>query len=287
MSSFHTSTPSLLTTADTDIMIQLNTLKEEQRNYEADERYLEAQMCIRKISELKQKLNNDKVSELKMKQSEETYIIESNYQAELTSFNDHWDSVIKNFLEKCGEQDTKLMQKHREIIQKEREKLEGSISKTYKPSVQLLNMIKCKEKAARTQKYLDAYSLLKSIEEMKQYENSRYLEQRQSKIDQQLETLELKLRKEAENLQKRQKSSLDELNKQKSVELSVVVKKYENVRRELENVQNIETNKKKGRHTTAAGRYDGNSTFRIQARSTSSSNAQRSQSISPSKRVIL
>ncbi|CAG9328812.1 unnamed protein product [Blepharisma stoltei] len=118
-------------------------------------------------------------------------------------------------------------------------------------------MIKCKEKAVKAQKYMEANSLLKQIEETKSFEQMKHLDVRQVKIEQQMIIFESKLHKEIENIKKRQKTGLDELSKQRNVEFDLANKKYENIRRELENVQKIETNKKKGKHTTAAGRWEG------------------------------
>ncbi|CAG9328813.1 unnamed protein product [Blepharisma stoltei] len=77
-----------------DLLLLINSLKEEQRAFEAEERYIEAQITAKKIVELKQKLKRDQVAELKSKQNEERETVEHSYQAEVAEFNSHWNKVI-------------------------------------------------------------------------------------------------------------------------------------------------------------------------------------------------
>ncbi|CAG9313792.1 unnamed protein product [Blepharisma stoltei] len=278
----HSTSQSLLTTTDSEIAIKINCLREEQKAFEAQERYIEAEMIIQKIAELKQKYKKEQVLELKSRQGEEKDMVENSYQRELAEFNLHWNSLIKEYIEKCNEQETKMMQKHREQCRAERERLEKCIPKNYKPSTQLLNLIKCKEKAVLAQKYIEADSLLRQIEEEKVYEHDRYLEARKNKIDQHMGNFEAKAEREAENLKKRLKTGLDELNKQKSREMSIIIKKYDNLRREIANAQSIEANNKE-RNSTAAVRNRGNLTFRMQNRSLTATPIR--LSLSPNKRM--
>ncbi|CAG9331236.1 unnamed protein product [Blepharisma stoltei] len=253
----HSHSPSQGSPGNNELSLLINSLKEEQKSFEAEERYVEAQITARKIVELKQKLQRDQVAELKAKQNEERDMVDQAYQTEVAEFNSHWNKVIQDYLERCKDQEEKTLQKHQIQAKEERERLESITPTAYKPSAQLLNMIKCKERAVQTQKYMEANGLLKQIEELKSYEQMKHLEIRQVKIEQQMIILENRLQKEIENIKKRQKTGLDELSKQRNIEFDLIGKKYENIRREMENIQKIETNKKKGKHTTAAGRYEG------------------------------
>ena len=145
--------------------------------------------------------------------------------------------------------------KHLKDINIEKERLENTLHMFFKPSAALLNMIKCKEKAVKVGKYADAQALRDQIEEAKTFEENRFAEQKKAAVDQGLSNFEQGYEKKLQNLQKRHQTGLDELEIQRIQENDVLLKKYDNLRRDMENTQQIMKNIHEGKHTTAAGRH--------------------------------
>ena len=137
-----------------------------------------------------------------------------------------------------------------------KEQLEGEIMVNFKPSPGLLNMIKCKEQAVKLEKYHEAQSLLVQIDQIKRDEEQRFFASKANTIDQHLANYSMTYDKKLQNMKKRQKTGLDELNMKRTEEHEILLKKYENLRRELENNYQIKVNIHEGKHTTSAGRHN-------------------------------
>ena len=125
----------------------------------------------------------------------------------------------------------------------------------FKPSPGLLNMIKCKEQAVKQEKYKEAQGLLVQIEQIKADEEHRHSELKRNTVEQHLANFNSNFEKKLQNLKKRQKTGLDELNLEKNEEYNVLIRKYDNLKRELTNNQQIMVNIHEGKHTTVAGRH--------------------------------
>ena len=240
--------------SDKSFYSSIKQLKDQQKQFEAQERFTEAEEIESKIQKLKEKQKKKEIYNLKSRQRSERQSIDSIFKKELKNFNHKWDESLKNCLKKFESQQEELLRKQSELYNSEKESLEKNAPSYFKPSGQLLNIIKCKEKAVVSKKYKDAQKLADEIEVAIEYEKKAFLEQRQAKIDKQLMIFQKKLDKEVEVLQKKQEVEILELKKLKDLERENMEKKVENICRELENAQNIQVNIAKGLHTTAAGR---------------------------------
>lgn len=89
MESSHSHSPSQISTSDNELILLINSMRQEQKAFEGEERYIEAQITAKKIQELKQKLKRDQVAELKVKQNEERDMIEHSFQTEVAEFNNN------------------------------------------------------------------------------------------------------------------------------------------------------------------------------------------------------
>jgi hypothetical protein len=234
---------------------EITALMSAKLDLEKKELYSEAHVVADKISQLKQKLKSQQINLLKSSHLTEREILENNFQNELSQFNKTWDGIIEAFMEKCKKELEEFKRKRREDTDEERERLQSTLHMFFKPSSALLNMIKCKEKAVKLGKYTDAQLLLNQIEEVKGHEEARFAEQKRTAVEQGLANFDQAYEKKLVNLNKRQQTGLNELELQRVGECDVLYKKFDNLRREMENTQQIRKNIHEGRHTTAAGRH--------------------------------
>lgn len=232
----------------------LQHLKDLQREYEMQEKYAEAERIENQIQKLKEKKRKKDIMKLKNRQRSERHSIDSIYKSESKNFNNRWENVLNSNLERFKDQEDELSKKHKKMYEEEKETLEKNAPCFFKPSAQLLNIIKCKEKAVTSKKYREAQKLANEIESALEIEKKMYIENRQAKIDKQLSIFQKKLDKELEVLRLKQEAELREINKQRCYERENMERKVENICRELENAQNIQINIAKGLHTTNAGR---------------------------------
>ena len=240
--------------SESSFELNLQHLKDLQKAYEAQEKYSEAEKIEEKIQKLKEKQRKKEVSKLKCKQRSERHSIDSIYRTELKQFNTKWEVSLKTCIDKFKVQEDELLNKHEFLYSTEKESLEKNAPCFFKPSGQLLNVIKGREKAVMAKKYKDAQILTDEIDKVLEYEKEHFNEKRQLKINKQLAILQKKLDKEVEVLRSKQETEFRELKKIRDFERENMEKKIENLCRGLENAQNIEVNIAKGLHTTNAGR---------------------------------
>ncbi|OMJ84407.1 hypothetical protein SteCoe_14481 [Stentor coeruleus] len=233
----------------------LISLEDEKNRLSSQEKYVEANQISKKIQDLKSQIHKQKLTQLKITHKEEKQLVEKSFSDELCSFEINWDSIISAFSEKCLKELNRSMIKHEKKMRILKEKLENEIMKNFIPSPCLLNMIKCKEQAVKQDKFVEAQGLFLQIEQLRNEEVFRYNENKKMTIEQHLANYNEKYEKKLQALKKRQRTRLDELNIQKQEEYKRIERKYENLKRDLENGQNIKINLHEGKHTTSAGRH--------------------------------
>lgn len=234
---------------------QISKLEQEKLKLEQQELYSEVDNLTRKISNLRIKLKKKQIDMLKSSHTNERDLLEKNFQSEFSTFNKNWDNILEAYYEKCQNELDEFTKKNQQDMIIERNRLETTLHMFFKPSAALLNMIKCKEKAVKAGKYADAQTLFNQIEEAKAFEENRFAETKRNAVEQGLVNFRQAYEKKIQNLKKRHQTGLNELEIQRIGENDVLMKKYENLRREMENTQQIMKNIHEGKHTTAAGRH--------------------------------
>lgn len=233
----------------------IDFLEKEKKLLKSQEKYVEANEISQKIQQLKLKQHQEKLQYLKSSYNSEKELMERSFLEEISTLEQSWGDSISSYIQKCDKEINASVTKHNKKLRKLKDKLENEIMNSFKPSPGLLNMIKCKEQAVKQEKYIEAQALLIQIEQIKGDEEFRHLDCRKLAIEQQICNFNANFDKKLQALKKRQNRVLDEMNLAKNEEFERVVKKFENLKRELENSQNIKINICEGRHTTSAGRH--------------------------------
>lgn len=234
---------------------KIKSKEDERQNLLKQDKYSDADAVSIEISRLQEKLKQRQLDHLIFAQSNERDMLEKQLSEETTAFNKTWDSLIEAYENKCETELQEFNKKNKEEFAIERQRLEKTLHMFFKPSSALLNMIKCKEKAVKAGKYADAQILHDQIEEARTFEESRFADQKKAAVDQGLSNFRQVYDKKLQSLKKRHQSGLNELEIQRSAEYDVVIKKYDNLRRDMENTHEIRRNIQMGKHTTAAGRH--------------------------------
>ena len=234
---------------------EISTLKSKLAALEQEENFGEAYQALRSINHMIQQSKVHKLRRLSTSQQERSQAVENNYKSTISQHNASWSEAIQKFSETCQEERNALLSQNRAKLEKLWHSLDEELPPGPKPSMALLHLIKCKEKAVRSKQYQEAEWLVESIKREKRKEAQAYQEQRNFKIKAAVTKLSKTLDYQVARLEARQKAAMNELLIQKNLESKRLDQKYNNIRKSLNTAQNIETNKVSGRHTTVAGRH--------------------------------
>jgi hypothetical protein len=181
--------------------------------------------------------------ELQSKQENERIELEDSHLLEYQEFVNSWEKRLNNHKKDASQQVFLMIEKQkREKIQL-LEKLEKQIPLNPKPSGELLNMIKIQEGLIKQQDYGEAHKVQQRINLLSRNENSTWDKERKRKIMQQESHLDKKQQVELNALNKRLKTIEDEMNVTRIADLESLLQKYQNAKKDLQNIQIQELNK--------------------------------------------
>lgn len=184
--------------------------------------------------------------ELQSKQENERIELEDSHLLEYQEFVNSWDKTLNNHKKDSDQQIFLMIEKQkREKIQL-LEKLEKQIPLNPKPSGELLNMIKIQEGLIKQQDYGEAHKVQQRINLLTRSENISWDKERKRKIMQQESHLDKKQEIELNALKKRLKTIEDEMNVTRVAELESLLQKYQNAKKDLQNIQIQELNRFSG-----------------------------------------
>jgi hypothetical protein len=233
----------------------LDSLQKEKNLLRSQEKYIEANEVSKQIKWLKSRMQKERLQTLKSTYESDLEQIDQKFNQEVADIEQTWEESLSSYIRKCDKEVSTLVLKHSKKTKKIKEKLESEAMNSFKPSTGLLNMIRCKEQAVRQEKFVEAQALLQQIEGIRAEEEKRHADIRRSAIEQILNNLDADYDKKLQAMKKRHKTLMDEMNIRKSEEVSCIVRKFDNLKRELENSHKIRMNICEGRHTTSAGRH--------------------------------
>jgi len=129
------------------------------------------------------------------------------------------------------------------------EKLEKQIPLNPKASSELLNMIKIQEGLRKQQEFGEAHKVQQRINLLSRNENVAWDKEKKRKVMQQESHLDKKQEIELSALKKRLRTVEDEMNVTRIAELESLLQKYQNAKKDLQNIQIQELNRFSGQKT--------------------------------------
>lgn len=221
-------------------------LREQCRAYEREGKFKRAQLLKKQIEDELMQEEAKTYEELQSKQENERIELEDSHLLEYQEFVNTWDKALNNHKKDSDQQVFLMIEKQkREKIQL-LEKLEKQIPLSPKPSSELLNMIKIQEGLIKQQDYGEAHKVQQRINMLTRSENISWDKERKRKIMQQESHLDKKQEVELNALKKRLKTVEDEMNVQRVAELESLLQKYQNAKKDLQNIQIQELNRFSG-----------------------------------------
>ena len=91
--------------------------------------------------------------------------------------------------------------------------------------------------------------------DLEEKEKLTWGDERNSKIQQSLQALTKRHENELNRLVMKAKNGFDELKKQRAAELESLIKKYQNIQKEMKIAHKLESNRFGGKHTTGSGLF--------------------------------
>ncbi|OMJ77689.1 hypothetical protein SteCoe_22635 [Stentor coeruleus] len=231
----------------------INTLEEQRKDHENNGRFLEADTVYQRILKLKQDQKRKKEERLKQKQEKEANDIESEYNEELKNFNNDWDDRIEKYKAQCKESEEQMKQRQANETETTTKQLEESIPIIPKHSSEYLNLKRIQDTLVRNKEYKEAHVIQQTMVDLEEKEKLTWGDERISKIQQNLAALAKRQENEMNRLIMKAKNGFEELRKQRAAELESLIKKYQNIQKEMKIAHKLETNRLSGLHTTGSG----------------------------------
>mmetsp|Transcript_25347 Transcript_25347/g.22386 ORF Transcript_25347/g.22386 Transcript_25347/m.22386 type:complete len:292 (+) Transcript_25347:23-898(+) len=218
----------------------IQTLEDHQKLCEKEGRYVEADMAKTKIEQMKLQLESIRKSALKERHIQEKLELEEAHVAEFNQFNEFWDKKMQEFNDQAQVIEEQMIQRHQEEMKKFLEELEMTISTRPRDSAELLNMRRIQENLAKQKEYIEAHKVQQKCYQLEKQEADKWQNNRESKMKHQRSQLQTRQDNELNALRKRIIAGQEEQRKARSIELQRLLQKYQNVKKELENQQQIE-----------------------------------------------
>jgi hypothetical protein len=235
---------------DFDRAIQtLDTLR---LDTEAKGDFLGADRAYQRVLELRKQQANKKAEMLNSKHTMEREGLEARHMEEFKAFNEEWDDKMNKFREASEKQKEELVGKQGEDYEKYRAKLEEDIPTIPKHAAGYLNQKRMQESLVRQKSYQEAHFIQQRMMQLEAEEQSHWGDARSKQIQINLNTLRKQQAAEMRNLEKKVQTGFSELKKLKAKAMEALIRRYQNLKKELANYQKIERNRLEGKSSMGA-----------------------------------
>jgi hypothetical protein len=145
------------------------------------------------------------------------------------------------------------MQKQSNEFETTKKQLEESIPVIPKHSPELLNLRRIQDTLVKNKEYKEAHLVQQQMIDLEERLKSTWGLERDSKIQQNLTALTKRQENEINSFKQKILAGAEELKKMKVTELEAIMKKYQNLRKEMKITHKLEKNRFDGKHTTGCG----------------------------------
>ena len=226
---------------DEDSAVQdfLNVLEEHRKNCEAESKYVEAEIARNRLEELRLHEENRRREAMRSRQIAERLGVEEAHMLEFQQFNKVWDEKMQLYEENAGNLLSNLKARHKAALHEFQQKL---ISKPLLPkfSKELLNLRKIQQHLARQKDYAEAHKMKLKADSLEGWELEKQQNQWQRQMFKKEAAFKHKQEQERKALKKRIESGRLSQKRQRQTDLERLLQRYQNVKQELEQQQNLE-----------------------------------------------
>ena len=207
---------------------------------EREGKYVEAEMAKNRVAELRQQDYDRRYQELVFNQTQQREECEQAHIKQYQEFNQQWDEDLLQTQKEDGQALSELENRHAVEIETNRQNLEEKLPLTFKFSAELLNQQKIQESLAKQKKYQEAHQIQIRCQELEAIEREKYMKDRHKRIIAAEAKLIQRQQNEMNALKKKLEANLNERLKLRETEHNKLLQRYQNVKKEIENQQNIE-----------------------------------------------
>ncbi|CAI2376890.1 unnamed protein product [Moneuplotes crassus] len=197
----------------------IEILSAHQKKCEEEGKYVEAEMAMNRVKELKEQLKNRDSEDLQLQHESDLAELEETHIQEFNAFNQEWDKIMNQFQIHASEMIRGLEEKHDQQLQEERDKFEEKLGDRFKKSPELLSLISTQKNLARQKEYREAHKIQIEAQELEQKERERYYEDRQKRIEMHEAKIIQSQEREMESLRKKIIAGENEQKKERALKL--------------------------------------------------------------------
>lgn len=227
----------------------IEILTNHQKTCEEEGKYVEAEMAMNRVKELKEQLKNKNDFELQERHEGDLAELEETHIMEFNQFNQEWDKIMNQFQIHASELIKSLEEKHDAQLQEEREMVIQKIGDRYKKSPELLSLISTQKNLAKQKEYREAHKIQIEAQELEKKEMQKYHQERQERVEKYERKIIQAQEKEMESLRKRIIAGENEQKKERALKLERMFQRYQNSKAELQGQQKKDKNLLKKGHS--------------------------------------
>ena len=178
----------------------LDSLKEHLKNCQKLGKYVEAQMAMNRIAELKEKKVNMKLAKLKTSQEKELKLYQGTHEKELAGVEAKWQKKLEELDAKSKAEEDSLLDKHSKELFDARREAEGKITEKAHPSQEIVALKKMEEALAKQGNFEGAHKIKMEVLQKEQQEQVQWEAEREGKIQSKLQVIAMRQGNELEVL---------------------------------------------------------------------------------------
>lgn len=187
--------------------------------------------------------HSEKLDELKAKQENDRLELENSHFNEFQDFNSQWENSLQEHRDRANDLISIMLEKQKNDRMQHEETLEKQIPQQLKKSSELLNMIQIEKGLLKVKEYGEAHKVQQRINRLQKEETEVWENERRKKIANCLAHLDAKHANDLAALKKRLNATEDEMKKKRCLNTEMLLQKFQNVKKELQNYQVQEINK--------------------------------------------
>ena len=238
--------------------MSIEDLRARERECLKEGNYVEAGEIKEQIEKAVTALSENNSETLDFRQKFEAEELDNAFRLEYETLNKKWTDTADTYKAEKMEKIEQLNERHQEELVSEEAKLRSAV-RPAKPSTQYLNMQRQMESLAKKRQYKEAQDLKVQLAQMEEQLKEQGVRNSEKQIQQKLQTVIARQKSEISAAQQKLENGMKEIKSRFAAELEMMLKKYQNMKKELANSQNLERNVLEGKNRTGAG----HSSFKI------------------------
>lgn len=224
---------------DSAVQDFLQILEEHRKNCEQQGKYVEAEIAKNRLDELKIHEENRRKEAMRSRQIAERLGVEEAHMLEFQQFNTIWDKKMSDYEKHIEELVVNMRERHKTELLDFQQKI---LDKQAKPkfSKELLNLRRIQDHLAKQKDYAEAHKMKLKADSLESWEMEKWRNLKQQEMFQKEAKFKQRQKHELVALQKRIQSGREEQKKQRQMDLERLLQRYQNVKAELQQQQNLE-----------------------------------------------